>query len=246
MAVYFFSPTGTGRRVAEALADATIDLTLPPQRRQAPLPAAGELFTLIFPVYGQRVPAPLRRWLRDLPATEAPACVICTYGSVGTGSALAEAAGLLERGGMRVTAAAELPGPHCYACGETGYDLTGAGETDLVAVREFYSRVEKKEPKQPVKITPGYGAARLLPDRLSPVRAGVLRPAAEAGKCTRCGACRAVCPTGTGLERGGDCIRCGACAQACPAGARTLRFRTQLVPWYLSKAIQKRPPRLIL
>lgn len=246
MAVYYFSPTGTSRRVAKALGPEAIDLTLPDRRRNAPRPMAGELFTLIFPSYGQRVPGPLRDWLKGFPAVDAPACILCTYGSVSAGAALAEAAGLLARAGMTVTAAAELPGPHCYDCGETGRDLTGAGETDLAEAADFYRRVLAKEPKSPVNITPRWDAARLLPDRLAPVRLGVPRPGADHALCTRCGACQAVCPTGAAAYRAVGCIRCGACVRACSTGARKLRFRTQFVPWFLSKTIQKRPPRFIL
>ncbi len=246
MAVYYFSPTGTGRRVAKALVPEPIDLTRPDQRRNAPRPEAGELFTLVFPVHGQRVPGPLGDWLKGLPAVDAPACVLCTYGSVSAGATLAEAAGLLARAGMTVTAAAALPGPHCYDCGETKHDLTGAGETDLAGAADFYRRVLAKEPKSPVHITPRWDAARLLPVRLAPVRLGVPRPGVDQTLCTQCGACQAACPTGAAEHRTEDCVRCGACVRACPTGARKLRFRTQLVPWFLSKTIQKRQARFLI
>lgn len=246
MAVYCFSPTGTSRRVAKALAEIPVDLTLPRQREQAPRPEAGELFTLVFPVYGQRVPGPLRAWLKALPPTAAPACLICTYGSVSAGGALSEAAGLLKRAGMTVTAAAALPGPHCYDCGETGRDLNGAGETDLAGGAAFYRRVLAKDPKALVEITPRWDPARLLPDRLAPVRLGVPRPKADLTLCNRCGACNGVCPTGAAGDRAVDCIRCGACVRACPTGARKLRFRTPVVPWFLSQAMKKSPPRFLL
>lgn len=236
--IWYFSPTGTSRRAAEALGEETYSLTTPEERSRAPRPEPGGRFTLVFPVHGQRVPVPLRRWLAALPRRSAKAILICTYGSVNAGGVLAEAAGLAGRRGMTVVAAAELPGPHSYAMARTKRDLTGGGETDLAALRAFYEQA--KERSAPISITPRWDPARLLPDRLAPVRLAVRPPMPDPRRCRGCGACQAVCP-----GDGGDCIRCGACVKACPAGARTLDFMTQVPAWFLSKTIKKRQPRFI-
>ncbi len=218
------------------MGEETAALTTPEERGRAPLPEKGGRFTLVFPVHGQRVPAPLRRWLAALPRTEARAVLICTYGSVSAGGVLAEAAGLVRRRGMTVVAAAELPGPHSYAVARTKRDLTGGGETDLAGLRVFYEQA--KERSTPISITPRWDPARLLPDRLAPVRLAVRPPRPDLSLCRGCGACQAVCPVD-----GGDCIRCAACVKACPAGARRLDFLTPIPAWFLSKTIKKRQPR---
>lgn len=246
--IYVFSPTGTGRAVAELLAGeepetVVVDLTLPEGRRSAPRPAPGAFFTLLFPVHGHRAPGPLRRWLRGLPRTKASVCLICTYGSVHAGGALWDAARLLEEKGMTVTAAAELPGKHSYRCGAAGDALDG-GAADWTGLTDFYAAARSKG-TEPVRVTPRFEPARLLPDRLAPVRLAVRRPEPDPARCCGCGACVAHCPTGAAAG-GGDCIRCAACVWACPHRARRLRFRTQLPTWFLSKTIKKRPPRFIL
>jgi len=52
-------------------------------------------------------------------------------------------------------------------------------------------------------------------------------PILDERRCTGCGACAAVCPTGclerlgrtVWLPRPADCVSCGACAAVCPADA---------------------------
>ena len=234
--IWCFSPTGTSLRLAQALGGEIVDLTTPTARQSAPRPGPNGLFTLVFPVHGQRVPSPLRSWLKALPRVRTRAVLLCTYGSVHPGGALSEAAKLLRRKGMTVTAAAALPGPHSYRCARTKRDLNGAGETDLPAAQTFYRQAQSRT--APAVLAPGWDPARLLPDRLAPVRLAVRRPRADPALCKGCGRCRAVCPA-----QGGDCIRCAACVVNCPTGARTLSFRTQLPAWFLSKAIKPRPPR---
>lgn len=56
----------------------------------------------------------------------------------------------------------------------------------------------------------------VLPDRFRG------RPVVEASRCTHCGTCGKVCPTGAGGADGidvGKCLFCGACESACPEGA---------------------------
>ena len=52
-----------------------------------------------------------------------------------------------------------------------------------------------------------------------------MRPFIDSGKCTLCGACARVCPSGVFAEAGGKmevknpgaCIQCKACEVSCPA-----------------------------
>ncbi|MFH1469531.1 MAG: DUF362 domain-containing protein [Pseudomonadota bacterium] len=91
--------------------------------------------------------------------------------------------------------------------------------------------------------------ARAAPDpkRFAPlgrafyrVRAGILEPAVDLERCTRCGTCALVCP-----ERcislaptpriGAGCVACFACRERCPSGAMLLR-----TPWWARRALAAR------
>ena len=252
--LWYFSPTGTGRRAAKRLETAfpgleAADLTLPAARAEPPEIRPGELFTLLFPVHGHRLPGPLRCWLEQLPTARVPVCLICTYGSVGTGNVLRRTARLLERKGMAVIAAAELPGPHSYGCAETGRDLSRAGETDLKGLCAFYRAVLEKAAggnSTPTAMPGGFDPVGLLPEGFPLERLTAYYPAPDPARCTGCGRCSLSCPTGAA---GGDrkaCIRCAACVHACPAKARRLRFHSPFPARFLERQIQKRPPRFIL
>ncbi len=59
-------------------------------------------------------------------------------------------------------------------------------------------------------------------------------PVIDAGKCSRCGLCAAICPLGVfeqterktvpAVRYGEECWHCNACRLDCPSGAITLRI----------------------
>lgn len=240
--IYLFSPTGAGRRAADQLARAglcgeVVDLTLPSARAQTRSPRALGLFTLIFPVYAQRLPNLLRDWLITHPPGRGPACLIGVYGRVGMGNALPHAAQLLERLGRTTVAAAALPAPHSFDCGQTPLDLRRGYGWDGEDLIRFYRRALDKRadaPAIPLPRRPALGGC--FPQLFLP-RLGEAYPAPDPARCTQCGRCQACCPTGAAMGDRSGCIRCTACIRACPAGARVLRFRTGIPPRYLARYI---------
>ena len=78
----------------------------------------------------------------------------------------------------------------------------------------------------------------------------VLLPAGSADRCTHCGRCAAVCPTGA-IARGDElrtdaarCIRCCACVKGCPVGART--FETPFAAALSRNFARRKPPVTLL
>ena len=242
--VYCFSPTGAGRRAADQLEQAglcgeVVDLTLPATRARTRSPRAGGLFTLIFPVYAQRLPNLLRDWLITHPPGRGPACLIGVYGRVGMGNALPHAAKLLEGLGRATVAAAALPAPHSFDCGQTPLDLRrGYGWEGDDLIRFYRQALDKGAGAPPIHLPQRPAIGGLFPQLLLP-RLGEAYPAPDPAVCTHCGQCQAHCPTGAALGHPSSCIRCTACIRTCPAGARALRFRTGIPPRYLSSHIRR-------
>lgn len=231
---YFFSPTGTGRALAQRLTGGTgVDLTTPAGRASAP-PPKGAL-TLIFPVYAHRVPGPLAMWLKRLPRGPGTACVLAVYGSAGPGLALTQAARLLRARGRTVVAGAELPGPHCYDMAPGVPQV----ERHWTGVEAFYAQALARftGPAAPVRLPGGFDSAVLLPQGLL-ARLTAPPPRAEQDKCNQCNICKAKCPVGAIPDRMGRCLRCAACVRACPSGARQLRFYSRMPERYISRHME--------
>ncbi len=217
MELFCFSCTGNSRRAAAVA------------RRVC---ANAPLFLAVFPVHAQTLPDLVRAQLKALPAAPGPACILCTYGGISPGSALADAARVLAAKGLRVIAAAELPDRHSYDRADAGLTVPRRWTEEELA--EFLTRAAQKAADGgssvplPRRITPG----KFFPQRLL-AALGTRYPAADPSRCTRCGACETSCPTGAAFGSRSACIRCAACVDACPSQARTLRLRTPITRWYL-------------
>lgn len=249
--VYYFSPTGNCRAVAELLVHnqsggRLIDLTLPEPRAAAPMPDKGKFFTLIFPVYAERIPDLLRDWLCGLPRLGGMACLIACYGSVTAGNALPDAVRLVtEQLGMKVIAGAELPGPHSFDCAKTGRDLrinSSWAEAELLLF--FHAALRKAgQDGEEASFSRRLAMGAILPQDFL-CKLGSPYPAVDMHKCTHCGVCKKVCPSGAVAGKHSLCVRCTACIRACPAGARSLTFRSGVPGLFLQRNMkQKKTPR---
>jgi len=220
-----FSATGNSRRAAD-LARQICGNT--------------DLFFAVFPVHAQTVPDLFRARLEALPPGSGPACVICTFGGVNPGSALADCAAILAGKGYSVIAAAQLPDRHSYD------RAVPAGRLDLPRrwredeLEEFLRAVRKKvaHDPSPVQLPRKNSLGKHLPQPLL-ATLGTCYPASAPDLCTHCGQCAAVCPTGAALGDKRACIRCAACVDACPVHARVLRFRAPVTRWYLERNIRR-------
>jgi len=248
--ILFFSPTGTGRRIALAIAAEfkqtdvveLSDISYPDCRLNSqPVIPEDEWLILILPVYAQRLPQLAVSYLWTFRGQQTPASVICHYGHVRSGIALGQATFLLRQQGFRVISGAVLPVDHAYN-NEQVQILARPDITALISQLQDHLRQVRQ-----LLQTCGdgsidfHGGPRFNPACLIPQKwlacGTITLPAVRQTRCRQCQACRLACPTGAisnKLEiRADQCIRCLACVRACPQGARSLHFRQPVARWYL-------------
>lgn len=253
----YFSPTGTSRRVAHAVAAAlagpdqapvdTIDATRVPVAG-AKLPPDGVAIVAV-PVYGGRVaPLALQR-LEGLSGSLTPVVAVVVYGNRDFGGAAVELAAFLSARKCRIAAVAAFVGEHSYSTEATPIATGRPDEADLAAAAELGRAVRLKladsawteadatrlkHPRSGLLSTLRF-ARFVLRYRRHPERFAASRaPRTDAARCEHCGRCVRLCPNAA-IAKGDEthtdaqrCIRCCACVKGCPAQART--FTTPFAP----------------
>ena len=251
----YFSPTGTSKRIAEAvgrgIASATAEET-PASVPQAlnlthtahpavTLPA--ETVTVIaVPVYGGHIAPPAAKRLDGIHGSGGPAVVIALYGNRAFEHAVTELAEWARRQGFLPVAAAAFVGEHSYSTPATPIAAGRPDAQDLAAAEAFGRAVRQKldsgdlapidasrlkEVRNPLWPTLRFIRFVLGYRRRQKRHPSVSLPEGDAGRCTHCGRCAAICPV-QAIPRGDEvrtdparCIRCCACVKGCPVGART-------------------------
>ena len=200
------------------------------------------------PVYGGRIPRTALERMEGIRGEGTPAVVIAVYGNRA-----------FEK------AAAAFVGEHSYSTERTPIAAGRPDGQDLAAAEAFGRAVRRKLAGQgPLPVdaarlkAPGTPLVPLLRfirfvlayrrrQKKHPV---VLLPAGSADRCTHCGRCAAVCPTGA-IARGDElrtdaarCIRCCACVKGCPVGART--FETPFAAALSRNFARRKPPVTLL
>lgn len=243
-----FSPTGTSRKTIRAIAEGLsqngpvteIDLTHAAAEART-LPADAVVLFAV-PVYGGK-PAPLAlERMQALHGQGTPAVMAVVYGNRDIGNAAAELAAFVAGRGFVPVAAGAFVGEHSYSSAATPIAAGRPDSRDLAEAAAFGAAVRRKladESPVPVDCAKLRAPRTPLPSLLrfigfvigyrrrqkrNPV---VLLPATDAERCTRCGRCVALCPSGA-IARGAEertdparCIRCNACVKGCPVEARS-------------------------
>lgn len=227
--VVYFSAAGTTRTVAELTAagfggDTVVyDLFQHPQREPVAI-AAEDTLLLAMPVYAGVIPHLCVEQVRQFRGAGTPALAAAVYGNRDYDDALLELSDLLTEGGFQLIGAGAFIAQHCI------FPKAGAGrpdELDRAAIRSFARACRD------LRDRPGAWQGRRLTVKGSP---GYQSKAEKAPhmpfhptggrECDGCGACAAVCPTGSidaadpkGV-RGESCLCCGACIAHCPKHCR--------------------------
>ena len=242
----YFSPTGTSRRVAEAVCrglkspeTVLCDVT----HAEAEVAAGGnDAAVFAVPVYGgHAAPLALQR-LESVRGDGTPAIVIVLYGNRAYEHAARELAAFVAARGFVPVAAAAFVGEHSYSTARYPIAAGCPDARDEAEAEAFGQAVAAKLAVQGVRSVdarrlPGVQNGmlsmwRFLRFVLNYRRNQKKHPQkvlveTAADRCTHCGRCVKRCPTGAiaaGDELHTDavkCIRCCACVKGCPAGARS-------------------------
>lgn len=233
----YFSPTGTTRKVLEAIAKGMgcdspvrVDLTPPAAESMTAMELGSQLTLIGVPVYSGRVPRVAVRRLGRIRANGAPAVLVAVYGNREFEDALVELKDLAVKAGFKVIAAGAFIGEHSFSSAKQPLSAGRPDEQDLAAASDFGAQVRslvldaRSVEEIPAPQIPGNSPYIEHPQRLT----GVV-PVSLGGSCAQCGECAAVCPveaitvrpeTVTDPEA---CILCCACVRACSFGARVMQ-----------------------
>jgi len=231
----YFSPTGTTRRVLEAIAQGTrinevvhIDLTPPAAKAMKSVDMNNELAIIGAPVYSGRLPAAAFSRLRNLRGHGAPAVIVVVYGNRAYEDALLELSDLSVVAGFIPVAAGAFIGEHSYSNKSRPIAPGRPDVEDLRKAKEFgnavYDKIRDVQElqKMPALRVPGNFPYKEL-GGLSDIS-----PVTQEALCVKCETCASVCPGAaisvkdTVITDSGVCIRCCACVKNCPTGARAM------------------------
>ncbi len=226
--VVCFSPTGTTRKIAKAVAEGCDlpvtmhDLTLPRLREGPALSfAESDLVILAVPVYFGRVPRTAAAVLAAVKGHGTPAVLVVNYGNRHYDDSLLELQDMAREAGFVPVAAGAFVSQHSYHTDAYPMAPGRPDKHDLETAADFGGNVMSALGKavQTELSLPGNRPHRPYPD--------MYRAPVTTDACTRCAACAKVCPTGAiTINADGvntdekNCIMCQACVATCPAKAR--------------------------
>lgn len=217
----YFSATYTTKRVVEAVAAnlsnevTTYDITNDESTDEVAIPADG--FAVVgVPVYAGRVPAMAAERLRRFRGDNTPAVVVAVYGNRHYDDAVLELHDLMSEQGFRTVSAGAFVAQHSI------FPKVGKARPDAEDISEIKTFAEKSAELA----AKGFGAIALPGNRPYKVPGGIPIWPTASKKCTACGACARLCPTGAidptspkGVDKA-KCIKCGRCIVVCPTKAR--------------------------
>ncbi|MDL2216429.1 4Fe-4S binding protein [Desulfovibrio sp. OttesenSCG-928-M14] len=225
--VLCFSPTGTSRKLAIAVAEGLgmsfemCDFTLPVHREYYPRLGEYDVLLVSVPVYYGRVVKVATEYLAGLKGAGHPALLLVNYGNRHYDDALLELYHLAKACAVVPLAAGAFVSEHSFSTADFPMAAGRPDADDLDFARSFGARVAKKLALGGKELDglPGNAPYKAYPDFH---RAPLCNE-----KCTLCGYCAAICPTGAIRLVSGElrtdeqaCIVCQACVKFCPEQAR--------------------------
>ncbi len=213
--IYYFSGSGHSLAVSKALAE-MLACTI------KPISFGGEIITeevvaVVFPVYCQNIPKPVKQFLKKLKAKYI--ALIATYGKISYGNVLYEARKFLHG---EIIAGAYIPMGHTFLDGDHAFD-----EKCLLPIVQ---RIKAPQ-KAVIPRTRKNPLSNIFPGLRS--RIGV--KITKGDRCNSCGLCESSCPMGAIRNNRihWQCIRCLHCVTICPQKA--LQYKNR---WILNKYLK--------
>lgn len=217
----YFSATYTTKRVVEAVANVfskeivAYDITNDAATDEVVIPT-DELLVVGAPVYAGRVPAMAVQRLRRFRGDNTPVVVVALYGNRHYDDAVLEMSDIMTDCGFRTVSAAAFVAQHSI------FPKVGALRPDADDMEDIKVFADKTKSL----LESGFADIALPGNRPYKVPGGIPIWPTASKKCTACGACARLCPTGaidvnapTGVDKE-KCIKCARCVAVCPSKAR--------------------------
>jgi len=236
--VLFFSPTGTTKKICNAVASGMgsddpliLDMTHPDTRSEIIANANTVLDKVDHliagaPVYCGKLPLQAIECLKALNGYDKKSTAIAVYGNRDYGIALHNMVEILSQNGFNVMAAGLFIGQHSYS-DVVPVAIGRPDESDIEKAREFGTQILQASKPLNIEDVP------IQWDKHSKSKEyTALKPTYRGKICVKCGRCAEVCPTGILSSETGEylnrqvkknCIGCMACAKNCESGARILK-----------------------
>jgi len=258
----YFSPTETSVKIAVGIAKGVgapkvthMNLTVPQARSRSFPPVTEHLAIIAMPVYAGRLPEEAVARLRRVQGNGTPAVVVVLYGNRAYDDALIELRDLASECGFVPVAGGAFIGEHSFANDVARIALSRPDASDLDKARDFGGAVRAmmNEAASLSEI-----ASLQVPGNVpyqDYKRLGNIAPIIDNARCTNCGVCMMVCPTGAISLRDGamvtdasQCILCCACVKACVLSARALKDERidKLRGMLVSKFSERKEPEIFL
>jgi ferredoxin len=209
-----------------------------------------EMLVIGAPVYAGRLPETALQRFRGIKSLGSPAVLVVLYGNREYEDALLELSDLVCAAGCVPVAAGAFIGEHSFstpaiplAKGRPDADDVGSARAFGESIAAHLKLVPSLKEIQPLQL-PGNRPFRDRP------RLPVTSPDLEEDRCTACGACAAVCPTGSIIigekadTKADTCILCCACVRACPETIRRLKDPRvgAIIEWLRSNTSRRKEP----
>lgn len=217
----YFSATYTTKRVVEAIANGlsndvtTYDITNDAATDKVEIPH-DEILVVGVPVYAGRVPAMAVERLRRFRGDRTPAVIVAVYGNRHYDDAVLELHDIMTECGFHTIAAGAFVAQHSIfpKVGKARPDAE-----DMADIKTFTERITELSAVD-------FGTISLSGNRPYKLPGGIPIWPTASHRCTACGACARLCPSGAidpSAPKGVDkekCIKCGRCITVCPTKSR--------------------------
>jgi ferredoxin len=228
----FYSPTGTGKRTAEAIGNGigldydVIDLTPSGSKMKSHTLNKNELAIITVPVYSGRIPQVALDRIKRFKGNNTPAVLVVIYGNRAFEDALLELKNFTSELGFKAIAGAAFIGQHSFNSEKTPIASGRPDAEDIMIAEAFGEKIIERlrGGDVPELEVPGNYPYVIHKQRIT--QGGGIYPETNPETCILCGLCARVCPTAcievtesVNTDKT-KCTACSACVQNCPTSAR--------------------------